>query len=121
MFRKGSTDGVVRRNKASSPSSSPSPSPPPSSLQNQSQSSSSDVAAGCIQGCAFSFLWMLLFQSVLSVLDALGVPCAAPLAAGCIGGACGAVNASRRQQHPHRQHHLDAISPGRSTPSNPTN
>ena len=65
------------------------------------------IATGCFQGCMMSFVWMFLFQTATSIFQALGVPCAGPLAAGCAGGTLGAVNAASHQRHrqpPQQQH-----------------
>lgn len=119
MSTKGLSKGGVTTFPLPNPTSSTRPLSP--SQQTQSQGSSlntvptADIASGCLQGCAFSFLWMFLFQAALSVLDAFGVPCAAPLAAGCVGGACGAVQASRQPQH--RPRHQQEYSTSASNPT----
>ena len=67
-------------------SSSPVPAEQRGGRAHEAPVADASVANGCMQGCAFSFLFFAVMSVVASAFEAAGVPCAGPLAAGVAGG-----------------------------------
>ena len=70
-------------------SSSPVPAEQRGGRAHEAPVADASVANGCMQGCAFSFLFFAVMSVVASAFEAAGVPCAGPLAAGVAGGVMG--------------------------------